>query len=163
MNPVGSFLRAAGHFMTGRLRFPRRHTGKTLVMDDGRRFRVFRHAILIPKGEPAPPQALFQVRFHLTRMSPRANKVFSWLPVPFFTGLAGFRAKFWALEEESGAFQGLYAWQTLADAQAYANSFALRFMARRAAPKSLSYEIRTGDENSARRLAQLLDVAEIRK
>jgi hypothetical protein len=37
--------------------------------------------------------------------------------------------------------QGVYAWQTVADAQAYAHSIALRFMTGRSVPGSVSHQI----------------------
>src|SRR6476469_9188465 len=43
-------------------------------------------------------------------------------------GLHGFREKFWCVNEATGMCQGVYGWQTLADAEAKAKSVALRFM-----------------------------------
>ncbi len=141
LHPLRSFFRASGYLLTGRLHFARQHLGERLTMVDGRQFTVFRHLIVAPNSNIPEPGAIFCVRFRLVGMSSAANKVFSWLPVLFFTGLPGFRAKLWGVAADSGEFLGLYAWQTLADAQNYASSFAMRFMMRRATPGSVSHKI----------------------
>jgi hypothetical protein len=58
-------------------------------------------------------------------MSPKVNEWFSWLPFPSCRP-AGFRRKLWLLDPVSGDFSGYYEWQTLDDAHAYAQSFAMR-------------------------------------
>ena len=142
MNPLRSFIDANLALLAGRLRFPCEQVGETIPLPNGTRGRVFRQAIHAPgDGQPIQPGARFHVRFHLAGMAPRLNILFSLLPIPFFAGLPGFRGKLWLLDEASGDFHGLYEWQTVADAEAYAHSFALRFMARRALPGSLVYDI----------------------
>ena len=47
----------------------------------------------------------------------------------------------WALGRESGEFQGIYEWDTVASAENYWTSFPMKLMKRRAVPESLSYEI----------------------
>ena len=71
----------------------------------------------------------------------RANIRFSLLPMIPLLGLHGFREKLWCVNEETGMCQGVYAWQTLADAEAYADSVALRFMTDRSVPGSVSHRI----------------------
>lgn len=127
-------------------------------MEDGRAFTIFRHVIVTPGTEVTSPQAIFCVRFHLARMAPETNKIFSWLPMPFFVGLPGFRAKFWALDEKSGDWLGLYAWQTVAAAEAYAHSFAMRFMTRRSVPGSVTHEILPSATEAGKRWLAALDV-----
>jgi hypothetical protein len=43
-------------------------------------------------------------------------------------GLHGFRETFWCVNEATGMCQGVDGWQRLADAEAKAESVALRFM-----------------------------------
>ncbi len=81
------------------------------------------------------------MRFKLARMSTQLNRLFSLLPIPFFIGLPGFRAKLWTVNEETGENQGVYQWDSLKQAEAYANSFAMRFMSRRSLPGSVSHQI----------------------
>ena len=80
-------------------------------------------------------------------MSPRQNKLFSLLPVPFFVGLPGFRSKLWMLNEASGDFQGIYEWDSVEHAKNYADSFAMKFMTMRSARGSVSYMILTKQDN----------------
>jgi hypothetical protein len=43
-----------------------------------------------------------------------------------FMGFTGFRSKYWAVDYETGLCQGIYEWQTVADAKAYSESVAMR-------------------------------------
>ena len=142
MNPLRSFYKANLALLTGRLRFPRGRVGEMITLPDGTRGRVFRQAINAPSdGQRVRPGARFHVRFHLAGMAPRLNVLFSLLPIPFIAGLPGFRGKLWLLDETSGDFHGLYEWDTVAAAETYAHSFAMRFMAGRSIPGSVAYAI----------------------
>jgi len=74
-------------------------------------------------------------------MSIPQNIRFSRLPMLIFMGFTGFRSKYWCVDDETGAYQGVYEWQTRADAERYVGSIALRFMANRSLPRSLTYRI----------------------
>ncbi|HML23315.1 MAG TPA: hypothetical protein PKD09_16795 [Aggregatilinea sp.] len=141
--PARSFLAANGKLAARHLRFPRGRIGQGLVMEDGRSFTIFREIRAVLFEHPAEG-ATFRVRFRVAGMSPAQNKRFSLLPIPFFAGLPGFRAKLWALDEASGEFQGLYWWATVEDAERYAHSFAMRFMTRRAVPGSVAAVVYPG-------------------
>jgi hypothetical protein len=143
VNPFVSFLKTFYYITTGRLSFPRHLAGKVVDCGDGREFVVFRQA-QVKAGSREEPTAVLIVRFSLKRMSPRLNKLFSLLPIPFFCGLPGFRGKLWTLDEENGLFQGIYQWASAKYAENYARSFAMRFMQRRSVPGSLSYRIEPG-------------------
>jgi len=54
----------------------------------------------------------------------------------------GFRSKTWLIGQQTGDFMGLYEFDSAAAAEAYWNSLPLRMMRRRAAPGSLSHEVR---------------------
>lgn len=133
-----AFVRSLGLLLRGRVHFIRGDIGRTLTMEDSEQFTIFRHAKLEAPGDPA---AAFIVRFTPARMSVRANIRFSLLPMIPLLGLHGFREKLWCVNEETGMCQGVYAWQTLADAEAYADSVALRFMTDRSVPGSVSHRI----------------------
>ena len=142
LNPFLPFLRTVSYVLRGRLHFPRSRIGEIFKMEDGEEFIVFREALVDPsKDQPENPGATFRVRFHVARMSPRQNKLFSLLPIPFFIGLPGFRSKLWMISEASVDSQGVYQWDTVRDAENYAHSFAVKFMAMRSVPGSVSYEI----------------------
>jgi len=142
LNPMSSLLRFLGYVLTGRINFPRECLGQTVVMSDGQKFKIFKHAKLnCPPGKEREPLAIFQVRFHVANMTPRQNKMFATIPIPFFVGLPGFRSKFWMLNEETGDFQGIYEWDTINDAENYAKSYAVRFMTGRSVPGTVTWKI----------------------
>ena len=145
--PIVSIANSLLYLFTGRLRFPRERIGETVTMPDGRRYAVFRAATVEARsGRPASPRAVFSPRFHVRGMSPRQNVVFSLLPMLIILGLPGFRSKLWMIDEATGDFAGLYQWDTVADAERYASSWAMRFMAGRSIPGSVSHAIWTRDE-----------------
>jgi hypothetical protein len=129
--------RSLVRLMRYRVRFCR-DVGQTLTMEDGMQFTVFRHVKVIGRGAPA---AAFVVRFTPAHMSVRQNIRFSRLPMIPLLGMRGFREKYWCVNEKTGMCQGIYAWQTLADSDAYASSVALRFMTGRSLPGSVTYRI----------------------
>ena len=141
-NPFLSFLRTLSYVLRGRLHFPKDRVGEVVTMEDGQEFVIFRQAIVDPsQNQPEEPGATLRVRFHVARMSPKQNKLFSLLPIPFFVGLPGFRSKLWMLNEASGDCQGIYEWDTVEDVKNYASSFAMKFMTIRSVPGSVSYKI----------------------
>jgi hypothetical protein len=141
-NPLLSFFRSLCLLLSGRMRFPRSRVGEIITAADGMQFSIFRQVTVDPPLDHiSPPSALFQVRFRITGMSPRRNEVFSLLPVLFITGLPGFRSKLWMNDRRAGWCQGIYEWDSAAAAEAYAGSFAMRFMLRRAQAGSVSWRI----------------------
>ena len=142
LNPFLSLLRILGYILKGRLHFPKNRIGEHITTEDEQEFIIFRQAIVDPRqGQAEKPGAVFRVRFHVAHMSPKQNKLFSLLPIPFFIGLPGFRAKLWMVNEASGDSQGIYQWDTVHDAENYAHSFAVKFMTMRSVPGSVSYKI----------------------
>jgi hypothetical protein len=135
---VAAIARSLALLLSGRVRYLRGDIGRTLTMEDGKQFTVFRHAKVQAPGEPA---GMFLVRFTPAHMSVRQNIRFSLLPMLPLLGLHGFREKYWCVNENTGQCQGIYAWQTAADAEAYAASVALRFMTGRSLPNSVSYQV----------------------
>jgi hypothetical protein len=149
-NPFLSFLRTLGYALRGRIHFPRHRIGKTIRTENGQYFIIFRQVIVDPShDQPKKPEAIFRVRFRIAHMSPRQNKLFSLLPIPFFVGLPGFRSKLWMLNEVNGEFQGIYEWDTAEYAKKYANSFAMKLMTIRSITGSISYEILANQANSS--------------
>jgi hypothetical protein len=142
INMWKAFLNTLGNAAMGRVHFPKGRIGEAITMDDGRRFEVFRQAIVDRRdGKRTPPGAKFIVRFRLANMSPRMNKPFSLIPMPFCMGVPGFRSKLWTLDAGSGDFQGVYEFDAVEDAENYSRSFAVTFIARRSVPGSVSYRI----------------------
>jgi hypothetical protein len=138
-NPVIGLLGTMALLLRGDLTFHREDVDSVLETDDGRRYRVFRH-VVIASRRPSPA-ALLIVRFTPAHMSIRANIRFSRLPLLVFPGFRGFRSKYWCVDDATGACEGVYEWQSRADAEAYARSIAMQFMTRRSLPGSMSCTI----------------------
>jgi len=146
---ASSALRFLGYLLTGRVHLPRAPIGERVVNKDGRECVVVKYGFVDAlASQPAVPGATFLVRFHLAHMSKAANERFLNLPIPFFMGLPGFRSKYWLYDEETGDFQGRYQWDTVADAERYTNSLAVRFMTWRSVPGSVSFEIQPSTEDA---------------
>ena len=140
LGPFKSIVRAIYLLLQGRIHFPQDRLGE--MVDEGEEFEIFRQMTLDPgKDQPEKPGAVFKVRFRFASMSPEMNKRTSLIPIPFIVAQPGFRSKTWALGRETGEFQGIYEWDTVASAEVYWTSFPMKLMKKRAVPESLSYEI----------------------
>ena len=135
-NPVFGFVRTVLLFITLSVNFVRKDVGRTITMEDGQSFRIFRH-VRIRSANPKPPAGVFVVRFKPDHMTIDQNIWFSLLPMMVFMGFHGFREKYWCVNDESGLCQGVYAWQTVEDAENYSKSIAMRFMTKRSDPQSV--------------------------
>jgi hypothetical protein len=135
---LAALARSLVLIMSSRVRFLRRDVGQVVTMEDGERFTVFRHVRVRAAGQPA---GVFIVRFTPAHMSVRQNIRFSLLPMPPLLGMRGFHEKYWCVNPESGRCQGIYAWQTIADAEANSGSVALRFMTGRSQPGSVAHHL----------------------
>ena len=140
--PPVLLARATWLALRQRVHFPREGVGGVLAGDQ-EDFQVFRKMVVDRKGvQPEQPGAVLEVGFHFTSFSPTTNKRLSRIPMPFIAAQPGFRSKTWMLGRESGAFKGVYEWDTVEDAEGYWMSFPMRLMKRRAASDTLTSEIR---------------------
>jgi hypothetical protein len=139
-NPVVGFLKTIILFICGRIVFIKQDQNRQIIMEDGMRFRVFRHVKVRTKNS-AEPKGVFVVRFRPRGMTVQQNIRFSLLPMMIFMGFRGFREKYWCVNDETGLCQGVYAWQTMDDAQNYSQSIAMRFMTNRSYPNSVQCQV----------------------
>ena len=139
--PPALLARATRHRLRGRVHFPKDCIGDVHAGPD-EEFVVFRKLVLDPiETQPEKPGAVFKVRFRFAKLSAKANRRLSLIPAPFIAAQPGFRSKTWMFGRDTGIFQGVYEWDSVADAEAYWTSFPLRLMKRRAVAGSVSYEI----------------------
>jgi hypothetical protein len=139
---AGAIVRSLGLIVRGLVKLRRSRLDEVLTMEDGERMRIFRQ--LGVRTEPGGrPGGEFRVRF-TTKMRPRLNQAFSWLPIILFIGMPGLVDKTWVVDDENGAFGGIYHWRSEEDARRYSRSLALRFMLGRSVPGSVSYSV-SGD------------------
>ena len=139
-NPIPCLLKTLLLFANHCVTFIREDKNKQIVMEDGNTFRVFRH-VKIQDRQLAEPAAAFVVRFCPRNMTVEQNIHFSILPMFILLGFHGFREKYWCVNDETGLCQGVYAWQTIEDAENYSKSIAMRFMSNRSDPKSVNFRI----------------------
>ena len=135
-----SILRSIWNQITRKLRFPKDHCGSTIKMEDGLKFRIFRHMQLNKSTESDKP-AVFIVRFKFKRFSHRANIQLSRIPMFMIAGFPGFQDKLWMIDWETGYWQGVYQWNSLEAIEKYKHSFVLGIMNKRAVASSVSYQI----------------------
>lgn len=147
-NPIIGFLRTIMLFLTGKVNFIKSSVGKEITMDDGMKFKVFRHVIIGSDKNLSNTRAVFRIRFIPKNMTVEENMRFSKIPMLIFMGFHGFRSKYWMVNEETGTCLGVYEWDTLQDAERYSKSIALRFITRRSVEGSVSYEIECKNGNS---------------
>ena len=134
--------RATGLRVRGRVHFLKDCIGDVENGDD-EDFEVFRKVILDPsKDQPEKPGAIFSVRFSFARYAAKTNRFLSLIPIPFIVAQPGFRSKTWMMGQKTGAFQGLYEWDSIEDAENYWTSFPMKLMKRRAVPETLNHELR---------------------
>jgi hypothetical protein len=121
-------------YLSGRIRYPRRRMGETVTREDGRRYTIFREIdVRAANDDPAKPGGVFQVWFY-ARGAFWLTRLYSYAATLFFVGQRGFRHKLYLRDAETGELGGIYHWNTVADAEAYANSFAMALSARRSVP-----------------------------
>ncbi|MFC1964733.1 hypothetical protein ACFLWG_01850 [Chloroflexota bacterium] len=137
-----SLLKTISYVITGHLHLAKDCIGEFVTMDDGQEYIVFRQVIVDPKRDQTKkPEAMLIIRFNFAHGSPTQNKLLSLIPIPFIAGLPGFSSKKWALQKDSDGFQGIYEWDAIQDAETYKKSFAIKLMAKRAIPGSITFQI----------------------
>ena len=140
-NPLYGFFRTLFLFATGRVNFRKSEIGATIVMADGEEFRIFRRVVIKKYVEDGiGPKGLFIVRFK-PKMDLKANIQLSRIMLLIFMGFQGFRSKYWCVNERTGVCQGIYEWDTLADARRYSKSIAVKNMTKRSEPDSVSFQV----------------------
>jgi len=133
-------LRSIVNLITGRLRFPDEYVGWTVGMEDGSRYRIFRHMRLRREHGGGPGSVLI-VRFKFEKGTQRSNVRKSRIPIMMIAGCPGFRAKLWMVDDSTGYWQGLYHWDDVDSIERYKDSFVLRLMNGRAERGTVSYRV----------------------
>ncbi len=141
---LGLCLKTLRYQLSGRLHLPKDQVGQVFVNADGQEFVIFRQTVLDPvSARTTPPAAIFRVRFRVPKIR-WSDRFLTLLKSPLFVGLPGFRSKLWMVDAKNCTYQGVYEWDTLPDAENYAHSTSMGFMAFLAVPGEISYEIIAG-------------------
>jgi hypothetical protein len=137
--------RTLGYKASGRLRSPKEQVGRVFINPDGGQFVVFRQTVLAPAGGSASaPAAMFRVQFKVPGIRRWRDRLVISLKSPIFVGAPGFRSKLWMVDERNDTYQGVYEWDTVADAEAYKTSASMDFMTEVAVPGGISCEVIPG-------------------
>ena len=121
----------------GRLRLSKASIGQILRMEDGEIYQVFRHIRMRPEKEVTFP-ITFIVRFKFSRLSHRANKITSIIPMFMISGYPGFQMKIYAVNKGNGYWTGMYQWESVNALEEYKRSFVFRMMNRRAIDETVT-------------------------
>jgi hypothetical protein len=134
-------IKTISNILRGCVHFSNQYIGKTITMEDGQKFIIFRDLIVGSGDYSKPSVSVFKVRFKFKSMPASINKRLSMIPAPFLIGLSGFREKIWTMQEITGEFQGIYQWDSLESARKYPDSFIFKVMTKRAKPDTVSIEM----------------------
>jgi len=160
-NPIYGFFNTLLLFITGKVQFIEQDVGKTIIMEDGQDFTVFRRVVIKRySNKNVKPEGLFIVRF-TPKMDIQKNIKLSKFMLMIFMGFKGFRSKYWCVNEQSGMCQGVYEWDTLEDAERYSKSIATKNMSKRSVPGSISFKVLPNTESN--RTWRLVDTAQDEK
>ena len=142
-SPPLLLARATSLKLSGRVHFPTDCLGTVKhYEDEDEDFEIFRKVLLDPsEDQPRKPGALFVVRFKFARFGTKTNRLLSVIPIPFIVAQPGFRSKTWMIGQKTGAFRGLYEWDSIDDAERYWTSFPMNLMKWRAVPQTLAYQV----------------------
>lgn len=120
-----------------RLRLSKAYLGQNLTMEDGEVYEIFRQIKVHPeKGSTSP--VTFIVRFKFSRLSHRANKITSIIPMLMISGYPGFHSKIYCVNKGNGYWQGMYQWEKKEALEMYKGSLVYRVMNRRAVDGTIS-------------------------
>ena len=135
--PVCLFV-ALARMLTGQLILSKHLIGSEVEVETGKTYTIFRN-IKIKSDCQDIEQAWFAVSFKFARLSHKANKVASLIPMLVIAGYPGFIQKIYAVDHASGYWQGIYHWKSQMHLDAYKRSFVFRIMKKRALKHSIKY------------------------
>jgi hypothetical protein len=134
--PPVCLILALCRLVSGRLRLSGQYLHRTLGTGNGSVFRVFRNLVSFPECT-APDPVVFIVQFKFSRLSHRANRLASVIPMLLIAGFPGFHHKIYAVNPENGYWTGMYQWVSEKQLERYKRSFVFAMMKKRALPDSL--------------------------
>ena len=123
--------------LMGKLRCSKQYFGNSIKTEDGEVFTIFRHISTFPLDE-SDTAIIFIVRFKFARLSHKANKIASIIPMLLIAGFPGFKTKMYAVNNKNGYWQGMYQWESKQALEEYKKSFIFKMMNRRAIKSSVN-------------------------
>jgi hypothetical protein len=122
-----------------RLRTSSLYVGKTIQMENGDKYEIYRH-IKSNHKITGDQELIFIVSFKFARFSHKINKKLSIIPMLLITGFPGFRAKMYAVNKKTGYWRGMYQWESNKALEEYKKSFVLSMMNKRALSDTVKYD-----------------------
>ena len=110
--PVVCLTIAVIKLLTGRMRLSKQYLHKTVKMESGKKFVIFRHITSYPLNQ-VDGACVFIVSFKFARLTYKANKLTSIIPMLMIAGFPGFAAKMYAVNPDDGYWQGMYQWKSI--------------------------------------------------
>lgn len=88
------------NLILGKLRLSKQFIGRTIKMQDGHEFTIFRHITIHPVQESTSTTS-FIVSFKFSRLSHKTNRIVSILPMLLITGFPGFDVKMYGVNKST--------------------------------------------------------------
>lgn len=143
--PPACLFIALIRLLNGRLKVLREYKGLILGTPVGNDFMVFRN-ISATGPDTAHGSCVFIVSFKFSRLSHKANKVASLIPMLLIAGFPGFMHKIYAVNHDNGYWMGMYQWKSAEHLVRYQHSLVFRVMNKRAIPGSIRSIVLPGQE-----------------
>ena len=128
--PVCLFV-ALIKLLLGRLKLQRNNLGLNVSAGNPDIYAIFRNISIVPIHH-SKDNCVFIVSFKFARLTHKANKIASIIPMLLIAGYPGFMQKIYALNPKNGYWQGLYQWKSIHHLEAYKKSFVFGMMNERA-------------------------------
>jgi hypothetical protein len=134
--PLVCFSLSLVRLLIGNLKYSKHYLGNSVKMEDGREFVIFRHITTYPLIQ-STTDCVFIVSFKFARLSHKANKIVSIIPMLLITGFPGFISKCYAVNHNSGYWQGMYQWKSMKHLEEYKKSLVYKMMNKRAITETI--------------------------
>ncbi len=99
--PIVCLIIAVIKLLTGRLRLSKHYLNSMIEIESGKKFVIFRHITTYPLNQ-VNGDCIFIVSFKFARLSHKANKLISIIPMLIIAGFPGFVAKMYAVNQGDG-------------------------------------------------------------
>lgn len=138
-NPFISVLKFIQLLVSNRINIHKESINKTISLNDSK-YLIFRHISIKGKNKGNSTGVLvLKFKFHHSSLEKDCRN--SFFQIPIFVGLPGFQSKLWTFDKENGVFQGVYQWKSPEHIHGYLNSFAVKFVKKKAVENTVDYKI----------------------
>jgi len=136
--PVCLFV-ALLKLLLGSLKLQRTIMGLNVSTGKADKYDIFRHIRISPIHHEKD-NCVFMVSFKFARLTFKANRIASIIPMLLIAGYPGFMQKIYAVNPKNGYWLGLYQWKSIKHLEAYKKSFVFRMMNGRALLGTVRYD-----------------------